>query len=67
MVSQLQNVNRSKFATLENRWAKAIKNNEKVEVNIKVNYEGNELRPLSFEVNYTIDGEVFETLPILNK
>ena len=39
---------------------KAIKNNEKVEIKIKVNYDGNELRPSSFDVNYVIDGEAFD-------
>ena len=56
LVSQTSNVNQSKFATLENRWAAAIKDGQKVEVKIKINYEGDALRPASFDVEYIIDG-----------
>ena len=60
LVSQASNVNLSKFKVLENKWAKALKNGEKVEVKMKINYTGNELRPSSFDVNYIIDGESFD-------
>jgi hypothetical protein len=41
---------------LENKWAKALKNGKKVSVEIKVNYNGDSLRPDSFEIVYVIDG-----------
>ncbi|GHU68622.1 hypothetical protein FACS189413_05940 [Bacteroidia bacterium] len=65
LVSQTSNVNRSQFATLENRWANALERGQKVEVEIKVNYNGNDVRPSSFDVTYTIDGETVN-INILN-
>ena len=59
LVSQASKVNQSKFATLENKWATAIKNGQRVEVKIKINYEGNVLRPSSFDIQYRIDGRSF--------
>lgn len=54
LVSQLSNVNLSKFKTIENSWAKALKEvpPKKVEVIIIVNYKGNNLRPSSFTVRW---------------
>lgn len=65
LVSQASNVNLSKFKVIENRWAKALKNGEKVEVKIKVIYEGNDLRPSKFQIEYIIDGK-YNELEILN-
>ena len=38
-------------------WAKALKAGEDVSINVKVNYVGDSLRPDSFEVGYSIDGD----------
>jgi len=61
LVSQASNVNLSKFKIIENEWASAIKEGKKVDVEIKINYKHDELRPSSFNVKYTIDGKKFNT------
>lgn len=57
LVSQLSGVNLSDYKKMENQWAKALKAGEDVSVNVKVNYVGDSLRPDSFEVGYSIDGD----------
>ena len=56
LVSQAQKVNLSSYKKLENTWAKAIEQGKKVIVDIHVNYDSGSLRPVSFDVIYTIDG-----------
>ncbi|GGJ41846.1 DNA/RNA non-specific endonuclease [Virgibacillus salexigens] len=58
LVSQSSGVNLSKYKKLENQWAKAIEEGKDVSVNVKVNYEGNSLRPSSFDIEYEIDGRM---------
>ncbi|MGI8349260.1 DNA/RNA non-specific endonuclease, partial [Niallia circulans] len=58
LVSQSSSVNLSKYKKLENQWAKAIEEGRDVSVNVKVNYEGNSLRPSSFDIEYEIDGRM---------
>ncbi|WP_332651494.1 DNA/RNA non-specific endonuclease [Lysinibacillus sp. 54212] len=58
LVSQSSDVNLSKYKKLENKWAKAIEEGKQVSVNVKVNYDDDSLRPISFEVKYVIDGVV---------
>ncbi|QTN01572.1 hypothetical protein ERJ70_15270 [Sediminibacillus dalangtanensis] len=58
LVSQSSSVNLSKYKKLENQWAKAIEEGKEVSVNVKVNYEGNSLRPSSFDIEYEIDGRM---------
>jgi hypothetical protein len=65
LVSQTSSVNRSQFATLENRWANALERGQKVKVEIKISYNGSDVRPSSFDVTYTIDGETIN-INILN-
>lgn len=57
LVSQLSEVNLSDYKKLENSWAKALKEGKDVSVNVKINYSGDGLRPSSFEVSYSIDGD----------
>lgn len=59
LVSQASSVNLSEFKKIENQWAKAIEQGKKVKVDIKIKYDGKELRPSSFEINYKIDNETF--------
>ncbi|MEC2159698.1 T7SS effector LXG polymorphic toxin [Virgibacillus halodenitrificans] len=59
LVSQSSNINLSQYKKLENLWANAIKDGKQVNVNVKVEYSGNSSRPLSFNVQYEIDGERF--------
>lgn len=60
LVSQLSKVNLSYYKKIENQWADAIKAGKHVTVNVKINYDGTRLRPVSFEVRYTIDGEFYK-------
>ncbi len=54
LVSQAKNVNLSEFKVIENQWAKALENGQKVTVDIVINYDSG-VRPTSFDVSYTID------------
>lgn len=60
IVSQSQHVNLSEYKKIENIWAKALKENKHVTVDVQIVYEGDSLRPSSFIVKYTIDGEWFK-------
>ena len=55
LVSQAQRVNQSEFKIIENEWAKALENGQKVTVDIDINYASSSSRPTSFNVSYTID------------
>lgn len=55
------NVNVSAYKKLEYAWAKALKDKRKVIVDIKPVYEGNSVRPISFNIKYKIDGEKYRT------
>ena len=57
LVSQYWLVNLSSYKKLENEWYRAIKAEKTVEVNVEVVYDGDDLRPSMFIVEYTIDGE----------
>ena len=62
LVTQAKHVNLSEYKKLENQWARAIKNNQKVSVEIKINYDAQgDGRPVSFKIKYTIDGDCFST------
>jgi yeeF1 len=70
LVSQAEDVNLKEYRRIERDWADALKSDppKKVEVDIKINYEGTSMRPSSFEVNYKIDGiEYFEEIPNINR
>ena len=59
IVSQSQNVNLSQYKKIENQWAKAIGEGKEVTVNVDIKYDGDGLRPVEFNVEYTIDGDFF--------
>ena len=52
-------MNLSTYKKIENQWANAISNGQKVTVNVNIKYSGDSLRPTEFDVEYTIDGEFF--------
>lgn len=56
LLPQNANLNLSAWKTMENQWASALKNGQKVSVEIRPNYMGRSLRPSSFDVTYMIDG-----------
>ena len=60
LVSQDSELNRrgGDWYAMEEEWAKAIEEGKTVEIEIEVKYEDDSGRPSSFDVYYTIDGEV---------
>ena len=61
LVAQDSFLNRVTYNRLESRWADALRNGDKVFVKVDMKYPGNSLRPDSFKVNYSINGEKFKT------
>ena len=61
IVAMNGNVNVSAYKKLEYAWAKALRDKREVIVDIKPVYEGNSIRPVSFNIKYTIDGEKFKS------
>ena len=57
LVSQYWLVNLSSYRKLENDWKRAIQDGKNVDVNVCVEYNGSDLRPSAFSIEYTIDGE----------
>ncbi|MGT2866992.1 DNA/RNA non-specific endonuclease [Streptococcus fryi] len=69
LLSQAKDVNLKEYRRIERDWADALRSNppKKVEADIKINYDGMSKRPISFEVNYKIDGiEFLEEIPNIN-
>jgi DNA/RNA non-specific endonuclease len=61
MVPQDQNLNVSEWKIMENEWARALEEGKSVHVDIALNYDGNDLRPWAFNIEYEISspgGEV---------
>ena len=56
------NLNKGAWKKMENDWAKAIKGPPPKNVDVKINavYEGDSKRAEAFEVEYFVDGEMFE-------
>ena len=50
-------LNRGDWKAMENTWAKALDRGKTVEVRIEPIYSGNSMRPISFDVEYKIEGE----------
>ena len=59
-------LNQGEWKRLENSWATAINSGKKVDVKIKVIFDGNSKRPSAYDVEYWIDGEYNEK-PFINK
>jgi len=59
LVSQAKDVNLKDYKHIENDWDKAIKQGEKVTVDIKIGYPPGEKRPSFFDVCYTIGKKIF--------
>jgi hypothetical protein len=56
IVSQLSEVNLSKYKVIENQWAKAIEEGKHVSVDVRVTNDPLTGRPTEFTVSWTIDG-----------
>lgn len=61
LVAQDKILNRGPYNRLESKWAEALKNGDNVSVKVDMKYPGNSMRPDSFRVTYTINGEKFKT------
>ena len=57
LVSQYWLVNVSSYKKLENEWYRAIQAGKTVEVDVEVVYDGDDLRPSVFIIEYYIDRE----------
>ncbi|MES9697546.1 DNA/RNA non-specific endonuclease [Bacillus sp. JJ927] len=62
IVAMNGNVNVSAYKKLEYAWAKALKDEQKVIVDIRPIYEGESLRPSRFQIKYKIDGKKHEEI-----
>ena len=56
LVSQARDVNRKEFRKIEREWEAALRNNQKVSAEIKIDYEPGNSRPSKFTIYYSIDG-----------
>ena len=61
LIAQDATLNRGPYKALENKWASAVKNGDKVFVKVDMSYPGKSMRPDSIRVNYSINGEKFKT------
>lgn len=69
LTSQASKINRSggEYYKIEQEMYKALKNEKKVtDVKIKINYDGNSIRPSDYKVKYKIDGKKFNPDAIKN-
>ncbi|HFK1455585.1 TPA: DNA/RNA non-specific endonuclease [Bacillus cereus] len=62
IVAMNGNVNVSAYKKLESAWAKALRDKQKVIVDIKQIYEGESLRPNRLKIKYKIDGKKHEEI-----
>lgn len=69
LVPMNSQINRAggKWYNMETEWANALKKGKEVQVKIQNIYETNNLRPVSFNIKYTIEGEKTKIIKILNK
>ena len=52
---------------MEQEWASALKEGKEVNVKIEPIYDSDNLRPISFKVKYTINGQRAKIIKILNQ
>jgi hypothetical protein len=67
LVPQDANLNRSQWRQMEEEWNGALKTGEEVEVYIQPVYTDDALRPLGFDVTYSIGGEKFHFRSFYNE
>ena len=63
LLPQNQNVNRSAFRKVESEVKSLVESGKTVEYEMKINYEGSNTRPSSFEPKITVDGTEYTDLP----
>ena len=67
LISMKGRVNLSDFKKLENKWKRALDAKERVYVKITLDYIGNEIRPDSFLITYSIGEKALIKKVIFNK
>ena len=60
LVAQDRSLNQGPYRELEQKWADAVKNGDTVYVKVEPVYKGDSIRPDSFRVSYSINGEKFK-------
>ncbi|MCS3781605.1 DNA/RNA non-specific endonuclease [Tsukamurella ocularis] len=63
IVSQFSKINLSSYKILENEWSRAIQAGKDVSVKVDITNDATG-RPTRFEIEYTIDGELFTPRPL---
>ena len=69
LVSQSKLVNQKAYRKIERDWQRALKKNppQKVtDIKIEIMYDGKEVRPKAFKIEYRIDGKPYSPDLILN-
>ena len=56
-----------KWYNMETEWANALKEGKEVNVKIEPIYEADNLRPVSFDIEYTIEGMKTKFIEMLNQ
>ena len=66
IIPQNRNLNRKAYRSLEESWAKALKEGKSVSVDIELIYPENSFRPDKFRIKYRINGEMQDPLIFQN-
>jgi hypothetical protein len=67
LVSMDAKLNQGEFKKLENRWAKSLVEGKTVQVKISPVYEGDNLRPVRFEIRYKTGSQNWVKEEMLNQ
>ena len=69
LVSQAKDVNLKQYRDIERKWEKALKKvppDEITDLNIKIQYDGKNVRPKAFDIEYCINGRLVRVPTIYN-
>lgn len=67
LVTQSKAVNQKLYRDIERKWQTALEKGEKVtDIKIEILYNGNNVRPTAFKIEYAINGDLVRVPPIYN-
>lgn len=67
LVSQKKLINQKTYRDIERQWQNALSSGKKVtDLNIQICYDGNNVRPKSFVIEYCIEGKYYSPDPLIN-
>lgn len=67
LVTQAKVVNQKLYRDIERKWQVALEKGEKVtDIKIEILYNGNNVRPTAFKIEYAINGDLVRVPPIYN-